>query len=369
MFDLLSQATQPSPQDVRAIFHSVWDSLRMTYEATSWYGWLALLGGILIGTIAGHLVRTLLTTLAEKWEGRRREIRAAILDAIATPGSLFLITLGTGFGLAWVSLQGSVRTFVAKVLSLLVIFSVAWLLYRLVDAFALWLGRLARRTQSNLDDQMVPIARRALRLFIVIVFTLFTADAVFNRDISAWLAGLGIAGLAVSLAAQDTLRNFFGTLTILFDRPFQLGDRIFVDGVEGIVEDIGFRSTRIRVVDGGPLVSVPNMTVAAQSVRNFTRRRSIHRNLTLKLKPGTPPDKVLRAVEITREIFADPEMTAPLAKGTEPRIGLEDIVGPSATIKVHYAFGSKDQTAYLKHAERINLTILHRFATEGLELA
>lgn len=369
MLSLLAQSTQPSPQDVRAIFHTIWDALRHTYEATSWYGWLALFGGIVVGLFAGHMLRVGLTALSAKWHERRREIRGAILDAIAAPGSLLLSTLGTGFGLAWVSLEGGVKVFVVKVIYLLLIFAIAWFLYRLVDAFALWLQRLARRTQSNLDDQMVPIARRALRLFIVIVFTLFTADAIFDRDISAWLAGLGIVGIAVSLAAQDTLKNFFGTLTILFDRPFQLGDRVFVDNIDGVVEDIGFRSTKIRMTDGGPLVSVPNMTVAAQSVRNFSRRRSTHRTLTLKLKAGTPPEKVLRAVEVVRKIFAEEETKLPLSAGVDPKIAIDDIVGSSATIKIVYAFGSTDQAAYMKHAERVNLTILQRFAAEGLELA
>src|SRR5690606_22104370 len=117
----------------------------------------------------------------------------------------------------------AVAGFSERILSLLYIISGGWFLYNLVDLVDLAMRHYTARTQSTFDDQVVPLVRKTLRIFLVVVVVLFTAENVFKADITAWLAGLGIAGLAVSLAAQDSLKNLFGSLTIFLDRPFAIG--------------------------------------------------------------------------------------------------------------------------------------------------
>ena len=131
-----------------------------------------------------------------------------------------------------------------RVLLLLYTVSAFWYAFNLVGVLEVALKKIAAPLDTTLDDDLVPVIRKALRIFIVVVGALFVLQNVFERDIGAWLAGLGIAGLAVSLAAQDSLKNLFGSITILFDRPFAAGQRIRFHGFEGVVEEIGFRSTK-----------------------------------------------------------------------------------------------------------------------------
>ena len=106
--------------------------------------------------------------------------------------------------------------------------------------------RLAPGVDSALQRHIVLLVSRSLRVFLVVVGTLFVAQSVFDLNIGAWLAGLGIAGLAVSLAAQDSLKHLFGSVTILLDRSFRIGDYVISGNHEGTIEDIGFHSTKLR---------------------------------------------------------------------------------------------------------------------------
>ncbi|HMO27241.1 MAG TPA: mechanosensitive ion channel, partial [Tepidisphaeraceae bacterium] len=166
----------------------------------------------------------LLRKFADRSAAKGQPVRETVLNSIAGPVALALLTLGIAIGLTSIALSDEVRAVTAGGIRLLNIVAIAWFLFNLVELVDLTLRRVTSRSQSKLDDQLVPLVRKTLRLFLLIVFVLFAAENVFGANISAWLAGLGIAGLAVSLAAQDSIRNFFGSLTIFVDRPFQVGD-------------------------------------------------------------------------------------------------------------------------------------------------
>ena len=123
---------------------------------------------------------------------------------------------------------------------------------------------------------MVPLITKTIRVFLLVIMALFAAENVFQANISAWLAGLGIAGLAVSLAAQDSIKNVFGSITILMDQPFAQGDFVKMASFSGTVEEVGFRSTRLRTPEGS-IVTIPNSEVANASIENLARRPAIRR--------------------------------------------------------------------------------------------
>src|SRR5690606_32061149 len=133
-------------------------------------------------------------------------------------------------------------------------------------------------------------------------FTLFVAQNVFGLDITGWLAGLGLAGLAVSLAAQDSVKNLFGWATVVFDRPFTTGDFVNYGGTLGTVEDISFRSTKLRMITGH-LYTIPNMKWIDGTVENISARGFIRRDLNLSLTYDTTPEKVDEAVRIVEDIL------------------------------------------------------------------
>jgi MscS family membrane protein len=225
------------------------------------------------------------------------------------------------------------------------------------------------RDRSPLDDQIVPLVRKAIRIFLIVLFVLFTAENVFGADITAWLAGLGIAGLAVSLAAQDSIKNLFGSFTILLDRPFSVGERVTIEQADGTVEEIGFRSTKIRTLDG-MVVTIPNSKVVDSAVKNVARRPHIRRVMNITITYDTPADKIEQAVQIIRDILAHPDIAGNLDAGKfAPRVSFDEFNADSLNIKVFYWFVPPDYWQYLEHAQRFNLMLFRAFEQADIDFA
>ncbi|MEL7473989.1 MAG: mechanosensitive ion channel domain-containing protein, partial [Planctomycetota bacterium] len=143
--------------------------------------------------------------------------------------------------------------------------------YRLVDLLSGYFMRRAVRTKTHLDDLLIPLARRTLKIVVTIMAVIYVADS-FDVEIVPLLTGLGIGGLAFAFAAKDTIENFFGSIAVIADRPFVVGDWVKIDDVEGTVEQLGMRSTRIRTFYNS-VVTVPNATLVRATVDNYGRRR------------------------------------------------------------------------------------------------
>lgn len=167
---------------------------------------------------------------------------------------------------------------------------VTMLLYRFVDLLSLYFTRLASRTETTLDDQLVPLVRKSLKAFVVLIGGLWILSAL-NVPIIPLLTGLSLGGLAFALAAQDTLKNFFGSVMIFIDKPFQIGDWISADNLDGTVEEVGFRSTRIRTFRDS-VQSIPNGKLADMLIDNHGLR--VYRRFSTKLSItyDTPPDRI-----------------------------------------------------------------------------
>jgi MscS family membrane protein len=210
-------------------------------------------------------------------------------------------------------------------------------------------------------------------VFLIILTVMYVLKDVFDKDIGAWLAGLGIAGIAVSLAAQDSLKNLFGSITIILDRPFKIGDRIICTGYEGVIEDIGFRSTKVRTTVGH-LVSIPNANVVNSPIENISRRPGIRRNFTINLLPDTPADKVKQAVEIVRNLLEDPEFREPIhprinGEASVPQVVCGDFINNNLLLTVTYWYASAKSADYAQHSEKLNLRILAAFEQAGIRMA
>lgn len=175
---------------------------------------------------------------------------------------------------------------------------------RIVDIGAdLW-ARKAESTDSKVDDQVVPLVRRAVKVVIASVAALVVIENM-GVDVAGLVAGLGIGGLAFALAAKDTLENVFGSIVIFLDRPFQVGDWVVIDGdVEGVVEEVGFRTTRIRTFYNSVL-SVPNGKVAMARVDNMGLRRYRRLKTTIGVTYDTPRDTLDTFVDRIRTLFQD----------------------------------------------------------------
>jgi len=220
---------------------------------------------------------------------------------VAKPFSYFLLI---AFALVFVRiLQLPVESgrFIIRTLNILQPLAATIVFYKLVDVFGSYLKIMAEKTESTLDDQLVPLAQKTLKFFVVIVGSLIILREGLNVDIWPILTGLSIGGLAVALAAQDTLKNFFGSIMIFIDKPFQIGHWITSGDIDGTVEEVGFRSTRIRTFRNS-LMYVPNAKLADSMVDNHGLRVYRRFFTTITVTYDTPPALLELFVEGLRAI-------------------------------------------------------------------
>ncbi|MEM6559055.1 MAG: mechanosensitive ion channel family protein [Myxococcota bacterium] len=235
------------------------------------------------------------------------------------------------------------------------VFSVVWVLYRLVDLFAEWMDQRAALTETKLDDQLVPLVRKALKIFIVAMGSIFILQNL-DVDVAGLVAGLGIGGLAFALAAKDTVANVFGSATIFADRPFQVGDWINALGVDGTVETVGFRSTKIRTFYDS-LVSIPNAKLADAVIDNYGARTFRRIYTRLGITYDTPVEHVQAFVEGIRAIIR----ANPFTRKDKYEIHFNDY-GASALEIMLYCF-VKAETWSIELRERHNILMeIHRLA-------
>lgn len=199
------------------------------------------------------------------------------------------------------NLEGNSFLVLDVFLKVLLSFYIIKLAYQLVDVFTSYLGIKAAATDFPLDDQLVPLIRKSLRIFTVI-FGVLIAVQNLGVNVMSVLAGLGLGGLAFALAAKDACANLFGSFMILLDKPFRVGDHIVFNGVEGSVEEIGFRSTKIRSFYGSQ-ISVPNSSLANVNIDNMGRRNSRRLRTTLGLTYDTSPEQMEAFLEGLKNII------------------------------------------------------------------
>jgi len=150
------------------------------------------------------------------------------------------------------------------------------------------------------DDMLVPVVRKALRVTIAIVAILLISETILGANVKSLLLSAGVGGIAVALAAKDTIANFFGSITIFADRPFQMGEMVKIGDCTGPVEEVGFRSTRIRTLKGH-LVTVPNSVIANSMVENIGKRPFIRRVSNITITYDSGHSKAEKAVEIIKD--------------------------------------------------------------------
>jgi MscS family membrane protein len=185
---------------------------------------------------------------------------------------------------------------------------------------------------------------------------------VFEKNISAILASLSIGGLAIGLAAQDTLANLFGAVAVFVDKPFRIGDRIKVDSVDGNVEVIGLRSTRVRTLDGH-LASIPNKTVGSATIVNVTERPTIKTEMNLGVTYDTSAENLRLALRIVEEVYRGHAKTSDLI------VSFNRFADSALNIQVIHWWGGTDFREQLAGMQEMNLKLKERFDASGISFA
>jgi MscS family membrane protein len=348
-----------------------------TFERTTGLGWLALLVAIAIALVAGRLTNFILNRLAQRFGRKTWGLRSTILHDAAGPAALLLFNIGLSIGLRMIHTEGTVQTMTQGVVHLLYILAVGWFIYNLVDTVEFALRRASNKSNGKINESIIALVRRTLRVFVIITLLLVIADDVFHIQIAGLLAGLGVAGLAISLAAQESVKNVFGSLTVFFDKALAVGDYVTFGSYTGTVEDIGFRSTRLRLLNGH-LVTIPNMKFIDGDIENIGARPYIRRVMDVTITYDTPPDKVQQAVDIVRQILTEDQEVVEQGRfdmtNFPPRIAFDAMNSDNLNIKAYYWYQlernpDRGYWTYLQHSELVNQKVLERFEQAGIDFA
>jgi len=287
------------------------------------------------------------------------------LSRLTVPALLFI---GAVFGLPSLSevilVTGEVAKYQDLTETAIGYLSLAWMTWIVILAAAEALASRQRFRAQSLDVSLIRLTARLIAIGAVVILVFQGATAI-GIPLVGLVASVSIGGLAVALAAQDTLKNLLGSLMIFIDQPYRVGERIIAGSHDGVVENIGLRSTRIRQLDGH-LTSIPNEKMATMDIENVERREHIRRKTKLRIAIGMSREKVREALAIVREILKDHEG---MPTDRPPQVYFEEFNPDSLSIVIFYWYEPPDYWAFLDLSERINLEIVRRFAEADIKLA
>ncbi|MBP7652661.1 mechanosensitive ion channel family protein [Candidatus Dependentiae bacterium] len=254
------------------------------------------------------------------------------------------------------------NTVVNKIFVMFITINVIYILFKMTDIFIKMMVPFVERTHSKLDDQLLPILSKIIKTSVIIVGVL-TILKNLGYDVSALLAGLGIGGLAFALAAKDTLANFFGSIVVFTDQPFQIGDRITINNNDGVVLDVGLRSTKLKTAKGTE-ITIPNSEIANSSIENFSRKSSRKVVAKLGLDYSSSTQKIDEAIKIVKNILLQEEKTE-----KDFQVYFSDFGDFSLNISIIYWLNEEDFTKYSEILTVINQKIKNKLQEAGIEFA
>ena len=325
--------------------------------------WLIALGIIMLSVLAGRVLFWVLSNVVKKITAKTKtNLDDILLDMVEEPISFAVAILGIWYGLDSLNLPDVGHVWINRIYYLLIIFNIAWLINRVLDALIEeYLVPIIEKSESDLDDQLLPILRKGLHAAVWIMAIIIGLNNA-GYDVGALIAGLGIGGLAFALAAQDTVANFFGGVTIFVDKPFTVNDWIIIGGHEGIVEEVGIRSTRIRTFPGR-LITIPNKVFAESAIENVSVEPSRRVILMLGLTYDTSHERIQEALDILKAIHEEKREHL-----EEKVLTLFDSFG-DFSLNVKFVYYIKKGEDVFQTNSAINMEILKRFNAAGLDFA
>lgn len=318
---------------------------------------------VVIALYLSRFLDAVVTKRLRLWASRTTtKLDDILIDLLHGPLRLISFVILLHLGMQVYTWPGVLEEFFSKGLKIVVAFSITYVLLRGVDVMLrVWRDRTTTPENEQFSKQLLPLLGKLIKVFVVIVAALVTSQNL-GLNVTGLIASLSIGGLAVGLAAQDTLANLFGAVAVLVDRPFKVGDRIQLDSVDGTVESIGFRSTRVRNLDGY-LVTIPNKTMGNAIITNVAERPTIRTVMNLGVTYDTPADKVKRAVALLEEIFrAHP-------KTHDVSISFNKFADSSLNLTITHFWKGTDPKIQAADLQDINLAIKTRFDAEGIGFA
>lgn len=333
------------------------------YYGNSLQDWLIsiaiIIGAFILNKIIVLLNKNVIKKATEKTHNRLDDILFRMLEA---PVLLGIALLAIWIAVSRLELDPKIINFINKAYQFLTVVNITWFIVRFVASLIEeYLIPIAEDPDNKkLDNTLIPIIRRTI---LGVIWGIGTIMALRNVgvDVGAMIAGLGIGGLAFALAAQDTIKNIFGGITIFSDRPFRLGDRVVVDGFDGFVEDIGIRSTRLRTLDK-QLIIIPNYKIVDASILNISSEPMRKVVMKLGLTYDTTPEQMQKAIRILESM---PEKIKEI--DAEVLVGFTEFANFS--LNITFIFWIKKEAHIFYTPSLVNMQILKEFNENGLDFA
>lgn len=320
---------------------------------------LLLIIALLARKIVTGIVFALLRKVAAK---TKTTFDDKLFPSLEAPVAALIMVIGIFAALKVLKLSEAADTYIGNGSRVAFSLTIFWALWRILGALLDHGHDLAKEKHLGVAAFM-PWIKKTLMAVLMVMGVLLTIESL-GYNVKAILTGLGIGGLAFALAAQDTLANIFGAIVVAIDQPFKIGEFVRIGSNVGGVEDIGLRSTRIRLIDKSLMV-IPNKTVAAETITNLSRFTQRRTEQVIGLTYDTTPDQMDAMVEEARRIIlAEPEVDP-----TSVMVFFRDFNASSLDIWVVYVAQDPDFQKYMRLRQRINLAIMRAVEARGLSFA
>jgi MscS family membrane protein len=274
------------------------EAINQTYFSNKLWQYLVffaiIIAAIIVGKIFYYISKTKLRKMALKSKTKLDDI---LIDILEEPLVLFIVTCGVWGGQKVLTLSPGAINIFKNIIFVLIAISITWFLVRLADMLLRhFVEPLVEKSESKLDDQVLPILMKSIRITIILLAIIVVLSNL-GYDILSILAGLGIGGLALALAAQDAVKNVIGGFSIFWDKPFQIDEFVEISGKSGTVSEVGLRSTRLKTV-GGTTCVLPNSKVADSILENFSTREFRRVVINIGLTYETSADKMEESFKV-----------------------------------------------------------------------
>lgn len=340
-----------------------WDSATHWFQKERHPLFVFMVNSILSIIIGVGIAWGLHYALIQKERSVRRSFRWRLVEELTAPIILLLVLMAV-FGFFLPVLQSLPRFYLldARVFFTLVTLTTAWGGIRLVGVF----DERLRQQQNTLDTLMVHITAKLLKLTLVCATLLFIGQRIFDFNITALLAGAGVVGLAIAFASRETLANFFGTMVIIFDRPFRVGDRIQINGIDGLVQCVGMRSTKILTANES-LYTIPNSQLETGSIENISHRGVIRYMTTIGIVYESTDAQITQSIQLLHEIadnFKGQDQPAYI-----PRVFFDTFGDSALNIKLIMWLKTADFKQEEAWRTELNTAIFKRFNDANINMA
>ncbi|MEC8606265.1 MAG: mechanosensitive ion channel family protein [Bacteroidota bacterium] len=336
--------------------------LHQEFYGNSILNWVIAVGILILSFVVVKMLYWIFSNVIRRLTSKTKtSLDDVLIDKLEKPLTYLVLILGYWISIHYLVFKVNVELVLENVAYFLLVIDFTAILSRIVDALITEIIMpISEKSDSSFDNQLIPVIQKGVRSIIWILGIIIGLDNI-GFDITAMIAGLGIGGLALALAAQDSVKNIFAGIMIFLDKPFRIKDRIQVDGFDGIVEEVGLRSTRLRTLEGR-IVTIPNSRFTDNSVTNVTSQPTLKVKLNLGLTYDTDEVQMQKAIDILEDIVKNQEaITDDYAAGFN---GFGDF-----SLNILFIYYVKPDSHWLDTQTLVNKEILRRFNKEGLEFA